>query len=369
MHNNTFTSESVSAAHPDKVCDSISDSVVDAALSLYPKSRVALETMVTKNLIVMAGEVTCPKTLDYVSIARKQITVLGYTNPSYGFSDKSKIEVYVHEQSPDISTGVDSDGAGDQGMMFGYACRQTRQLMPLPVMVAHRLVESLDTARLTKTLPYLLPDGKSQVTIEYHGRKAYKASQVVIAVPHTDKTLLSQVKQDVFTRIVKPVLSEFDLKLSIKDFIINGTGVWHQGGPAADTGVTGRKIIVDTYGGYARVGGGCFSGKDPTKVDRSGAYAARFLAKNIVAHKLALEAEVRLAYYIGAKNPVMLSVETFGTAKKSDTVILSFCNKILDTSVSGILKTLKLRQPIYAQTSSYGHFGHDTYPWEQIAEI
>ncbi len=274
--------------------------------------------------------------------------------------------MYLHAQSPEIAVGVDHKGAGDQGMMFGYACNQTSQFMPLPIILAHALTRKIDEVRENKTLPYLRPDGKSQVTVEYNNGDAVKVVQVVIAVPHKESVELTQVKRDIYKHAVTPVLDQYGFKIKIKDLVMNGTGVWHHGGPASDCGVTGRKIVVDTYGGYARVGGGAFSGKDPTKVDRSGAYAARFLAKNIVAHKLADKAEVRLAYFIGAKKPTMQDVETFGTNKKSHKVILSFMQKILDTSVSGIIKGLDLLRPIYLPTASYGHFGRDEFPWEKV---
>jgi S-adenosylmethionine synthetase len=368
MKNKTvFASESVCAGHPDKVCDQVSDAIVDEVLSQDKNGRVAMETLVTTNKIVLAGEVTTTSKIKYKEIVKKEIARLGYTDPKYGFSDKSaNIEVYVHEQSPEINAGVKKLGAGDQGMMFGYACKETKNFMPVPIDIAHALAKNIDEARMTKTLPYLRPDGKSQVTVEYENGKPVGVTGVVIAVPHDKKVELEQVRKDIFKKIVLPTVESFGFETKISDLIVNGTGVWHQGGPAADTGVTGRKIIVDTYGGYARIGGGCFSGKDPTKVDRSGAYAARFLAKNIVAAGLSDRAEVRIAYYIGAKKPVMQEAETFGTAKVSDKVIKDFMDKILDTSVAGILETLDLRRPIYKQTAAYGHFGRDGFSWEKI---
>lgn len=367
MSKNIFTSESVSAGHPDKICDSISDSILDAVLTKDRYGKVAVECLAANNKLIIAGEVSTTAKINFKEIARKRIKDLGYTNSEFNFSDKSGIEVYVHEQSPEIARGVAKKGAGDQGMMFGYACRETESLMPLPISLAHRLAEKLDQTKLI--LKYLRPDGKTQVTIEYKNGIPHNITQVVIAVPHDEEIKLEQVKEDTFKHVVRPVLDEFGFKISIKDFILNGTGVWHMPGPGSDAGLTGRKIIVDTYGGYARVGGGAFSGKDPTKVDRSGAYAARFLAKNLVANKLADKAEVRLAYFIGAKKPIMQEVETFGTEKTSSKAIKDFMDKILDSSVEGIIEGLDLRKPIYLKTSSYGHFGRPEFPWEKIVKI
>jgi S-adenosylmethionine synthetase len=362
----TFTSESVCQGHPDKICDSISDAILDESIKQDKFARVAIETLATFNKVIIAGEITAHAKIDYKKIIRQRIKDLGYTNPAFNFSDKSPIEVYVHEQSPEIAIGVKPKGAGDQGMMFGYACRETPSLMPLPITIAHSLAQRVDEVRNKKILPYLRPDGKTQVTIEYKNGIPQKVTQVVIAVPHDEKITLKEVKKDLFEYVVKVILEEFGFKISEIDLIVNGTGSWHIGGPAYDTGLTGRKIVVDTYGGFARVGGGAFSGKDPTKVDRSGAYAARFIAKNIVAERLAEKAEVRLAYFIGAKKPLMQYVETFGTSKRSEKIIKDFMGKILDTSVEGIINKLKLQRPIYLETSSYGHFGRDIFPWEKI---
>ncbi len=366
--NFSFTSESVCAGHPDKICDSISDSILDEVLRQDKEGKVAVETLVTANKIVIVGEVSANAKIDYEKIARKRIKDLGYTDPLLDFTNLSDVEVYIHEQSGEIAEGVSKKkrGAGDQGMMFGYACRETKNLMPLPITIAHRLAEKIDQTRENKTIPYLKPDGKTQVTIEYKDGLPYKVRQVVIAVPHQEKIKLEQVKKDVYKKIVTPILDEFGFKIKIEDLIVNGTGIWHFSGPAADSGLTGRKIIVDTYGGYARVGGGAFSGKDPTKVDRSGAYAARFLAKNIVANNLADKAEVRLAYFIGAKKPTMQEVETFDTEKVSKSAIVDFMSKMLDTSVTGIIEGLNLRRPIYLKTSTYGHFGRPEFSWEKI---
>lgn len=362
----TFTSESVCAGHPDKICDQISDAVLDTVLAQDPRGRTAIECLAGINQLVIAGEIGSNAKVDFEQIAREQIKRLGYTDPKFRFSDQSSINVYVHQQSPEIAVGVKKKGAGDQGMMFGFACRETKELMPMPIMIAHTLTKRLDQVREEKILPYLRPDGKSQVTVEYAHGKPKGITQVVIAVPHKESVELKQVKSDVFKHVVKPVLANYGFKISIKDLVVNGTGVWHNGGPASDCGLTGRKIIVDTYGGYARVGGGCFSGKEPSKVDRGAAYAARYLAKNIVAHKLADIAEVRLAYFIGAKKPTMQEVETFGTAKVSQKAMKDFMKKILDTSVEGIIEGLDLRRPIYLQTACYGHFGREEFPWEKI---
>lgn len=362
----TFTSESVCQGHPDKICDSISDAILDEAIKQDKFARVAIETLATFNKVIVAGEITANAKINYDEIIRKRIKDLGFINPAYNFSDKSPIEIYIHKQSPEIARGVKPKGAGDQGMMFGFACKETSSLMPLPISIAHALAQRLDEVRNKKILPYLRPDGKTQITIEYKNGIPVKVNQVVIAVPHNEKTKLEDVKKDIYKQVVQVVLGQFGYKISEIDLIVNGTGIWHIGGPASDTGLTGRKIVVDTYGGFARVGGGAFSGKDPTKVDRSGAYGARFIAKNIVANKLAYKAEVRLAYFIGAKKPVMQYVETFGTARKSEKVIKDFMAKILDTSVAGIIKGLDLQRPIYLQTSVYGHFGRDIFPWEKI---
>ncbi len=366
MAKTTFTSESVCSGHPDKICDQVSDSIVDAVLEKDNLGRVAVETLVTTNRIIVAGEITTKAKINFEKTIRNEIARLGYTDEKYGFSDKANMEIYIHEQSPEIGAGVKKLGAGDQGMMFGYACKESPELMPLPIAIAHKLAEGIDAARETNTLPYLYPDGKTQVTVEYENGRPVGIEKVVVAVPHSKKIELADVKKDIYKKIVLPILDTFGYKVGIGQLLVNGTGVWHQGGPAADTGVTGRKIIVDTYGGYARVGGGAFSGKDPTKVDRSGAYAARFLAKNIVASGLADRAEVRLAYCIGERKPLMQEVETFGTAKVTNRQIQKFMDKVLDTSVAGILDALDLRNPVYKKTAAYGHFGRPEFAWEKV---
>ncbi len=366
---NIYTSESVCSGHPDKICDQISDAVLDSALQIDPFSRVAVETMVGKNICILMGEVTSRAKLNYKQIARKTIQKLGYDKKVYEFSDKSKIEVYIHEQSPEIAKGVDQEGAGDQGMMYGFACNETKELMPVPIIIAHQLAKKIDEVRERLILKYLRPDGKTQVSISYDHGIPKSITSIVIAVPHKEEIELRQVRNDIYKYVVVPVLEKLPLPYKKMRFILNGTGVWHQGGPASDTGLTGRKIIVDSYGGIGRIGGGAFSGKDPTKVDRSGAYAARYLAKNIVAHGLADRVEVRLAYFIGAKQTVMQEVETFGTKKVADKVIRDFMQAALDTSVSGIINALNLRKPIYLQTAVYGHFGKEGLPWENMNKL
>ena len=361
-----FTSESVCAGHPDKIADQISDAVLDAALQGDPQSRVAVETLVTKDKIILAGELTTRAQIDLEKLARAQVKRLGYTEPEWGFHDQSPVSVLVHQQSPEISVGVDSDGAGDQGMMFGFACNETSELMPMPITLAHALAAKIDAVRESKKLPYLRPDGKTQVTLCYEKGKPVEVETVVVAVPHRESETREQVHDDIFTKVVAPVLAQHHFALQKSQLVVNGTGVWHVGGPAADTGLTGRKIVVDGYGGYARVGGGCFSGKDPTKVDRSGAYAARFIAKNIVAQGLADKAEVALAYCIGHAQPVMKTCETFGSEKVSGKAIASFIDNILDTSVKGIIEAFNLRRPLYLQTAAYGHLGKKGLPWERV---
>jgi S-adenosylmethionine synthetase len=363
-----FTSESVCAGHPDKICDQVSDAILDEVLRQDPYGKVAVETVVTKDMLLVAGEVTTTAKVNYEAVARQQIKRLGYTIPALHFTDKSPVTVAIHEQSPEIAQGVSKKkkGAGDQGMMFGFACRETDMYMPLPIAMAHALAKKMDEMRESGVMPYLRPDGKSQVTIDYKDGKPVGVRTVVLAIPHEETKTLEEVTTDLMKHVVEPVLREFGYSSKGVELVVNGTGVWHFSGPAADTGLTGRKIIVDTYGGYARVGGGAFSGKDPSKVDRSGAYAARYLAKNIVAAGLADTAEVSLAYYIGAPKPLMQEVETFGTSKVSDQKIKDFMHGLLDCSVEGILEGLELRQPLYLQTAAYGHFGRAGVPWEKV---
>lgn len=366
MSYQSFTSESVCAGHPDKICDAISDAIVDAVIAQDPRSRTGVEVAATEGRVILLGEISTTAKVDYAAIARAEITRLGYTDPTLGFADNATIDVYIGTQSPEIAQGVDLDGAGDQGMMFGYACRETPELMPLPITLAHQLTRALDTARETKTLEYLRPDGKAQATVRYENDRPVEITHVTIAVPHREDIELEQVRHDLRAQIIDPILKQYGFSIDEKNFVVNGTGVWHLPGPRSDAGLTGRKIVVDGYGGYSRVGGGAFSGKDPSKVDRSGAYAARYLAKNLVAAGLADRAEVALAYFIGAKQPVMQEVETFGTEHATPTEIAKFCSGLLDTSVAGIVSGLDLRRPIYKATAAYGHFGRNEFPWEQV---
>jgi len=363
MNYSQFSSESVCEGHPDKICDQISDAIVDEAMALDSKSRVAVETLVTVNKVVMAGEVTCSQKIDFEKIARKKIKEIGYDRKIFNFSYKSPIEVYVHQQSEDIAVGVDNDGAGDQGMMFGYACSETKEFMPLPIVLAHKLCRKMDQLELFEK--WIRPDGKSQVTVNYKNGKINGIDNIVLAKP-MDYSKKIDAKKYFYDEVVLRVLSEYGFEINIDKVIFNGTGRWEIGGPATDTGVTGRKIVVDTYGGMGRIGGGCFSGKDPTKVDRSGAYVARFIAKNIVASGMASRCEVMLAYAIGQREPVAKAVECFGTEKKKLKIIEDYAWKLIGLSVKEIIEKFDLRRPIYADGAKYGHFGNPIYPWEKI---
>ncbi len=367
MKNFVFTSESVCAGHPDKICDQISDAILDAALSQDPNSHAGIETVAGANQICLFGEIKTNAKIDFEKIARDTVERLGYTVPAWGFSQDSAFNNDVHEQSPEIAMGVDQDGAGDQGMMFGFACTDTPELMPLPIRLAHRLAERIDEVRENGELKWLRPDGKAQVTIRYENGECVSIEKLVAAVAHDEKTSAEKVRSEVIEHIFKPILKQYKFDLpKDKDITVNGTGLWHIPGPESDAGLTGRKIVVDTYGGYARVGGGAFSGKDPSKVDRSGAYAARYIAKNIVAHGLAKKCEVGLAYVIGQPRPLMQTIETFGTETVSEKALHDFKDKLIDTSVRSIIETLDLARPIYSKTAAYGHFGRDEFPWEKI---
>jgi len=361
-----FASESVCAGHPDKVADAISDAIVDAVLSEDPQGRTAVETLVAHERVVVAGETNTSAQVDVEAVVRAQLKRLGYTRPEWGFSDQSPIENYLHQQSSEIAIGVDDFGAGDQGLMFGYACDETPELLPLPITLAHAITRALDTARESSRLSYLRPDGKAQVVVRYEDDRPVAIEHVTVAVPHDEATSLNQVRADIYETVILPVLKSYGYDIAVADIVVNGTGVWHTPGPSSDSGLTGRKIVVDGYGGYARVGGGAFSGKDPSKVDRSGAYAARFIAKNLVAAGLARRAEVALAYYIGAKQPVNFTIDTFGTGTKSDAEILAYAKGLLLPSVKNIVEQLDLRRPIYLPTSAYGHFGRADLPWERV---
>ena len=365
----TFTSESVCAGHPDKICDQISDAVLDVALEGDRYSRVAIETMVTKNFLAMAGEVTTKTKLDYKEIAQKVISNLGYNIPKLNFSSKSEIVIKIHTQSPEIAVGVDNLGAGDQGMMFGYASHETKELMPLPIFLAHGLTRKLAEVRKNKKLPYLRPDGKSQVSVEYVNGKPKKITTVVIAAHHSEDVSTEKLRADITQFVIKPVLGKWFNK-NVRIFI-NSTGRFVLGGPPADAGLTGRKIIVDTYGGYAPHGGGAFSGKCVTKVDRSAAYAARYIAKNIVASGLAKKCLVQLAYAIGVAKPVSAMVDTYGTGKISDDRLEQIVEQIFPLKPADIIKQLNLERPIYEQTAAYGHFGRTDvkFPWEKTDKI
>jgi len=362
-----FTSESVCAGHPDKIADRISDELLDEFLRQDPFTKAGIETIVGANKIAVFGEVNSNADVDIVKVVKRVVAELGYTNPKWGFSDQSDIEVLLHQQSPEIAQGViDDSGAGDQGLMFGYATNETEQLLPTPIVIAHALTKQLDVVRINKVLPYIRPDGKSQVTVSYKSGKPVGVKKVVIATAHDESISDEQVADDVYKTIILPVLKNFGYTIKKSSTVINGTGTWHIPGPQTDAGLTGRKIIVDGYGGFARVGGGAFSGKDPSKVDRSGAYAARYIAKNIVASGLATKCEVGLAYVIGQSYPLAKTIETFGTNTQPLQTLYDYADKLIDVSVKGIIDTLQLRQPIYSQTSAYGHFGNDNLPWEKL---
>jgi S-adenosylmethionine synthetase len=364
-----FTSESVSEGHPDKICDAISDGILDAILEQDANARVACETFVTTGLAVVGGEVTTTAYVDIESVIRKTIREIGYTKAEYKFDSEScGVLNSIHSQSPDIAMGVDKGGAGDQGIMFGYACDQTPELMPMPIVYAHKLVKKLSDIRKKnpKLMPYLRPDAKSQVTIEYdENNKPLRVEAVVISTQHDSKVKQSKIKKDIIEHVIKKIIPARLLDKKTKYFV-NPTGRFEIGGPHGDSGLTGRKIIVDTYGGWAPHGGGAFSGKDPSKVDRSATYAARHIAKNVVAAKLAKECLVQLAYAIGVPEPVSVYVDTKGTGVIPDKEISEMIVKEVDLTPAGIIKRLDLRKPIYQKTSSYGHFGRKDFSWEKL---
>lgn len=366
-----FTSESVSEGHPDKVCDQISDSVLDAILKEDPNARVACETFVTTGLVLVGGEVTTKAYVEIPEVVRRTVEQIGYTNAEYKFDSEScSVLNAIHSQSPDIAMGVDKGGAGDQGLMFGYACNQTKELMPLPIMLSHKLVKRLADVRKKQIdlMPYLRPDSKSQVTVEYdNDKKPIRVDTVVISTQHDKGVSQKKIKEDVIENIIKKIVHEKYLDKKTK-FHVNPTGRFEIGGPHGDSGLTGRKIIVDTYGGWAPHGGGAFSGKDPSKVDRSATYAARHIAKNIVAAKLADECLVQVAYAIGVAQPVSVFVNTYGTGLIPDAEISKMIMKEVDLTPKGIINRLKLRRPIYQQTAAYGHFGRTEkdFTWEQL---
>ena len=382
MERRLFTSESVTEGHPDKICDQISDAVLDALLAQDPESRVACETSTTTGLVVLMGEISTTARIDYQQLVRDTIREIGYTRGKYGFDcDTCAVLTALHEQSPDIAQGVNhaleeregekewdlNQGAGDQGLMFGYACRETEELMPYPISLAHKLCRKLTELRKDKTLPYLRPDGKSQVTVEYdENGKPARLDAVVLSTQHDPDVSQEKIHADIKKYIFDEVLPA-ELVDEHTRFYINPTGRFVIGGPNGDAGLTGRKIIVDTYGGYARHGGGAFSGKDPSKVDRSAAYAARYVAKNLVAAGLADSVEIQLSYAIGVATPTSVSVDSFGTGKLSDEQLCDIVRKEFDLRPAGIIRMLDLKRPIYRQTAAYGHFGREdlSLPWEK----
>jgi S-adenosylmethionine synthetase len=365
-----FTSESVTEGHPDKVADQISDAILDAILAKDPLARVACETVITTGLVIVVGEITTDCYVDIPRIIRQTVREVGYTRAKYGFdAETCGVITSIDEQSPDIAQGVDVGGAGDSGMMFGFACDETPELMPMPIMLAHRLARRLAEVRRTKALNYLRPDGKVQVTIRYgEGAEKPVVDTVVLSTQHHDEVSTEQLRSDIGEHVIDAVIPADMKDGRIKTFI-NPTGRFVVGGPVADAGLTGRKIMVDTYGGFARHGGGCFSGKDPTKVDRAGAYGARHVAKNIVAAGLARRCEVQVSYAIGVVKPVAIRIDTFGTGKVPEPVLVAAVSKLFDLSPLGIIKELNLRRPLFRQTAVYGHFGRTDIdaPWESTA--
>ena len=369
-----FSSESVTEGHPDKLCDQVSDAVLDALIAKDPMARVACETATTTGTVLVAGEITTTAYADVISIVRDVVKDIGYTNAHYGFDyETCGVLTAIKPQSPDIAQGVDHAGddqaelgAGDQGMMFGFAVDETPELMPLPITLAHAVAKGLATARKSGQLAYLRPDGKSQITVEYHKGKPRRVHTVVVATQHDEDVDLAKIQRDVKEAVVRAAIPAALLDDDTR-YVINGTGKFVIGGPMGDAGLTGRKIIVDTYGGYAPHGGGAFSGKDPTKVDRSGAYAARYVAKNIVAAKLASRCQIQIAYVIGVAKPVSLNIETFGTGTVDDEVIRRLIDEHFDFRPQEIIERFRLRRPIYRQTATYGHFGRPDLdlPWEQ----
>jgi S-adenosylmethionine synthetase len=367
LRNFLFTSESVTEGHPDKIADQISDAVLDEVMRQDPKGRVACETLVTTGLAVVAGEITTSATLDYDNLVRETIRGVGYDDARYGYDcDTCAVMSTVKKQSPDIAMGVDTGGAGDQGLMFGFACDETAELMPMPIQLAHRLTQRLSEVRKSKKLNFLRPDGKSQVSIEYRDGRPVRVDTVVISTQHSDEVSNKDLQDGILEHVIKPIVPANMLDKSTK-YHINPTGRFVIGGPMGDAGLTGRKIIVDTYGGYGRHGGGAFSGKDPSKVDRSACYMARYIAKNVVAAGLARKAEVQLAYAIGVAEPVSVMIDAFGTATVDEEKINSLVRETFKLTPKAIIETLDLRRPIYKPTAAYGHFGRTGagFTWEK----
>ena len=367
-----FTSESVTEGHPDKIADQISDTVLDAMLRGDPRSRVACEVMVTTGMVIVSGEITSETRADYADLVRGVVRDIGYTSSEYGFdAGTCAVLCAVDRQSPDIGGAVDRDGAGDQGLMFGYACRHSSTLMPLPIMLAHRLTRKLSEVRKNGQLPYLRPDGKSQVTIEFEGRRPVRVATVVLSSQHDANVTQARIREDLIEQVAKPVLATEDIDSSRVLYHVNPSGRFVTGGPQGDCGLTGRKIIVDTYGGWGRHGGGAFSGKDPSKVDRSASYAARHIAKNIVGADLADAVEVQLAYAIGVADPVSVHVDTFGTGKVPDTQLVKAVRDTFQLTPRGMTESLDLRRPVYRPTAAYGHFGREEagFTWEKLDRV
>jgi S-adenosylmethionine synthetase len=367
-----FTSESVTEGHPDKIADQISDAVLDAILAQDPRGRVACETLLTTGLVVVAGEITTACYVDIPELVRRTIEDIGYMSSEHGFDYKTcGVITAIDKQSPDIALGVDKEGAGDQGLMFGYACRETEELMPLPIMLAHRLVERLSRVRRSGTLPYLRPDGKSQVSVRYRDGRPVAVETIVISTQHADEVGQDRIRQDVLEHVIAPIVPPALIDPGKVVYHINPTGRFVTGGPMGDTGLTGRKIIVDTYGGSCPHGGGAFSGKDPTKVDRSGAYMARYVAKNIVAAELATRAQVQVAYAIGVPEPVSVMVDTEGTGKISERQLEQIIRAQFDFRPRAIIEYLDLRRPIFKKTAVFGHFGRSEpeFTWERTDRV
>ena len=364
-----FTSESVTEGHPDKICDNISDTILDECLKQDRESRVAVETFVSNNNVTIAGQITTKANINIEQIVREKLKEIGYDNEKTDIDYRTcKINIDITKQSPDIALGVDVGGAGDQGIMFGFACDETPNYMPYAIYMAHKLSKRLTDVRKQGIIPYLRPDGKTQVTVEYEDEKPKRIETILISTQHLESANLDQLKKDIIEKVIKVEVPEKMMDENTKIYI-NPTGRFVIGGPLGDTGLTGRKIIVDTYGGYARHGGGCFSGKDASKVDRSAAYMLRFIAKNIVANGYAKKCEIQVSYAIGMKEPLSIYVNTFGTGTKTDEEIVELIKQKFDLTPDGIINYLNLKEPIYEETTNYGHFGKENLPWEKIIKL